>query len=487
MRNIKARLFIEGDIITYGYGGFYQAPKGWGMDLAYFRRSDFSWFSFGNGHIEEYILQRAESEYKSGRLKEMFLPKFFAHLAHVCQYEWQFEQSRTLFEYCRAKYASFKRYENFTQFAGECIGGSGGMHPGRLLDVVKERVAVMMKVSPDEVLRSQRGLIARHAADVLKRVLERTFGDADAHYLFQKIQKAGKGQISLILDGSEKNFLLTAAFEGMIGNFFDQRMKAYTAPEYVKEALRSLNVESNPDKNIREARRDTLRAFKQMHSELPELLSVMRLPIFIATSNNANYFRNFFNTIPLYVARGMDELQEYQVFGLCMYEPYYQGGIIATRGGREYPRFWHTLVEETSHLADGPTDRMRMLGHHRYSGTKAFNDAYLQDRAGNPPWARAGTLGVKEWAQAMTLRKLNHLAVWRAKGRIESFEATMDFDHYLPEQRNAEVFAALPIVERAVGKRVARKVMPQLFAYYDSAYLEGLRAEVRDLKKRVKD
>jgi hypothetical protein len=157
-----------------------------------------------------------------------------------------------------------------------------------------------------------------------------------------------------------------------------------------------------------------------------------------------------------------------------------------TRGGREYPRFWHTLVEETSHLADGPTDRMELTGHHRYSGTKAFSAAYEKDRAANPPWARAGVLAQKEWGQAMTLKKVNLYTMWRAGKRIAAYDATMDFDHYLPEQRNAEVFAALPIVERAAGRRLARRIMPKLFEYYDRVYLPALRAELKELKARIR-
>lgn len=485
LSNIKARLFIQGDLIIYGYGGFYQQPKGWGMDLAYFRRSDFKGL-LARKNIENYIQGRVQALVKSGLAHEQFLPRFMAHLMHVCMHEWHYEQARVLFEFARVKIPAFKRYDDFNQFAGECMGGTQGTSPDALLAVVKERVNAMANLPIEKIIHSKRGLIARHATDVLRRVLEATFGSTDGTYIFNKVKDEGGADISLIMDGTEKNYLLSKAFYTQIQDFYAKRMKAYTEPKYVHEALRTLKVEKNSDTRIKRARRDAVRGFKEIHPELRALLAVLRMPIFIAVDDNANFFRNFFNTIPLFVAKGMDELQEYLVFGLCMYQPAYQGGLIVTHGGRSYARFWHTLVEETMHLSDGPTDRMTLAGHHRYSGKKAFRIAYEQDKALNPPWASNNVLGPKEWAQSMTLKKFSSLRAAYIKKRVEKFEATMDFEHYRPRERDAEVFAALAIVERAVGQRVMKKIMPNLFAYYTQDYMQGLASEVDFLKDKVK-
>ena len=37
-------IFVEGEMVVFGHGGFYEKPKGWGLDLCYFHKREFEWW-----------------------------------------------------------------------------------------------------------------------------------------------------------------------------------------------------------------------------------------------------------------------------------------------------------------------------------------------------------------------------------------------------------------------------------------------------------
>jgi hypothetical protein len=67
----------------------------------------------------------------------------------------------------------------------------------------------------------------------------------------------------------------------------------------------------------------------------------------------------------------------------------------------------------------------------------------------------------------------------RLQKRIATYDAALDFRHYEPQEQMVEMFAALPVIEKAVGRVMARKVLPHMFAYYDQHYRKGLKAELK--------
>ena len=479
---LKSQIHVQGDFLVYGYGGFSAYPKGWGLDIAYINRS-LATGLFGKRNLKKIIAYEVERTVNSGIATAFFVPGFIRRLKHVATYEWHFEKSRILFEYARASFPQFKRYADFQAFANECIGAVYGRTPMELEQIVRGKVANYFTGNMEKVISAQSYLSQRHAEDVLKRVFIEMLGATDGIALFQKaLRLNGDAPLSLNPDTFFRSFFVSDRFVEMLKEWHWEKIRHWSQPEVIEEEIRNLRWPEADKRVIAKARKETQKALTTIRPALCELLFLLKLPIFIATDENANFFRFFFEGIPMSVVKNEEEMQEYTVYGLCMYQPYYRGGVIVTHGGRKPQRFWHTLVEEISHLSDGPLDRAQGRGRHRYSGSPEFAAAQAADRAAIGPWNRTGILGAKEWGQTLTLIHINPLTRARVQKRIEAYEATLDFDHYAPNERDAEIFAALPIIERAAGKRLVRRVMPNLFQFYDTVFEQRLKAEIQDLK-----
>jgi hypothetical protein len=463
--------------MTYGLGGFSTYPKGWGLDIAYINHA------ISKSTAQKIITQEIERSVKTGITTSFFIPAFLRRLKHVATYEWHFEKCRILFEYAHASFPQFKRYKNFQAFANECIGAVVGRSPMELEEIVRGKVSAFFTGNMEKVIESQSYLNQRHAEDVLKRVFIEMLGTEEGLSLFNKARNMNGDQpLSLNPDKFYRSFFVSERFVEMLRAWHWEKMQHWSKPEIIAQEIKTLRWPDRDKKTITKARSDTMRSLKTLRPALCELLYALQLPIFIATDKNANFFRYFYGTIPMTVMKDEEEMQEYTVFGLCMYQPHYRGGVIVTHGEKTKERFWHTLVEEISHLSDGPTDRGHGTGHHRYSGSREFEQALKADRAAITPWHRNNALGIKEWGQALTLLRINRFTRARLQKRIEAYDAALDFDHYARDERNAEIFAALPIVERALGKSLARRVMPNLYNYFDTIYLPGLRQEITEYK-----
>ena len=482
LSKLAPQIHIQGDFVTYGLGGFSTYPKGWGLDIAYLNHNLFRW-PYGSSTVQKIIVAEVARTVTSGIATSFFIPAFLRRLKHVATYEWHFEKSRILFEYAHASFPQFKRYKNFQAFANECIGAVVGRSPMELEEIVRSKVGAFFTGNMEKVIESQSYLNQRHAEDVLKRVFIEMLGTEEGLALFNKARALnGTAPLSLNPDKFFRSFFVSEQFVEMLRAWHWQKIQHWSQPDVIAQEIKTLRWPERNTKTIRKTRRDTIRALGTVRPALCELLYALQLPIFIATDKNANFFRYFYGTIPMSVMKDEEEMQEYTVFGLCMYQPHYRGGVIVTHGEKTKERFWHTLVEEISHLSDGPTDRGHGSGHHRYSGSQEFEAALEADRATIAPWHRNNALGIKEWGQALTLFRVNRFARVRLQKRVEAYDAALDFDHYARGERNAEIFAALPIVERALGKSLARKIMPNLFGYFDSVYLPGLKKEIAEYK-----
>ena len=466
--------------MAYSLGGFFAYPKGLGLDIAYINRNLFAW-PFGKNTVQKIIAEEVERNVKSGIATSLFLPAFLRRLKHVATYEWHFEKCRILFEYAHASFPQFKRYKNFQAFANECIGAVNGRSPMELEEIIRSKVRAFFTGDMEKVIEAQSYLNQRHAEDVLKRVFIEMLGVEEGLALFNKARALnGDAPLSLNPDKFYRSFFVSEKFTEMLRVWHWEKIQHWSKPEIFAQEIKNLRWPERNKSAIAKARRETMRALKTLHPALCELLYALQLPIFIATDANANYFRYFYGSIPMSVMKDEEEMQEYTVFGLCMYQPQFKGGVIVTHGGKTKERFWHTLVEEISHLSDGPTDRGHGRGRHRYSGSREFETALEADRAIITPWHRNNALGIKEWGQALTLLRINALTRRRIMKRIEAYDAALDFDHYAKDERNAEIFAALAIVERALGKSLARKVMPNLYHYFDTVFVPGLKKEVAE-------
>lgn len=470
-------IHIQGDFLSYGIGGFSEYPRGWGLDIAHLNRGQFGgWFG---ADAPRYLTAECQRTAQSGILSALFVPAFVRRLYYLAQVERTAEQCRVRFEYARASIPSFRRYPDFVAFARECIGAVYGRTPKELLSIIEQRIEPFWNVQMERSIKAQmEATEPRHAQDILRRVCIECGGSDAGLKLHKQVLEAFGGRIASLsqLMPMRKESVLTA-----LKAWHWQQCQHWSDPAVIAAEWKQKRWPQANAALVRRASRDTREALASLPRALCELVGALELPIFVATDENANFFRFLHGSVPLAFVKDQEELQEYTVLGLCMYQPYYRGGIIVTHGGRKPGRFWHTLAEELSHLTDGPTDRGGCMGHHRYSGSAAFAEALVADRAALTPWQRNKALGVKEWGQALTLAGINRFTRARVMRRIEAYDAALDFDHYAPEERNAEIFAALPVVEKALGKRLARRMMPNLFHFLETHCYPALRREIADL------
>lgn len=472
-------IHVQGDFVTYGLNGFSHYPRGFGLDIAYLNKSDFAG-ALKRGKALGYILSEAERTVKSGIASDFFVSSFVGRIQHIALYEWHYEKSRIVFEYCKSTFPQFRHYQDFEQFAKECLGAVHARTPMELEAIVREKTNAFLKGKMDSVAEAQPYLLRRHAEDVLKRVFIEMLGGNDGLALFRMaLEEAGDAELTLHPDKFRRSYFMSKRFGELLKNWHWQAIQAWITPEKIKEELKLLRW---PEAKKTRARNDTLATLDELPKPLLELLYRLQIPLFVATDNNANFFRFFHSGLPLSVVKGETELQEHTMNGLCSYRPFYRGAIIVTHGGMRKERFFHVVMEECTHFSDGPRDRWAFIGGHRYSSTREFDAAYRADRSKIPAWDRTGVLGAKEWGQTLTSLRVNPITRTRAQKAIETYEATLAFDHYPADERAAEIFAALPIIQRAIGRRLARKVLPNLFGYYDRVYVSGLAEECRSFR-----
>lgn len=479
---LKPLIHVEGDFLTYGLGGFSTYPKGFGSDVSYLNRSAYSGL-LGRRAMVRKIAADAVQKVETGIASEFFVSSFISRIRHMALYEWHFEKCRIFFEYCKATFPQFRSYADFNQFAASCIGGLPGITPMDLENIIRERTRAFFRGDMDEIVERQPYLLQRHAEDVLRRVFIEMMGPESGLFLYNEaIKQLGERPLSLKPEHFSRSYFVSSGFVELLKTWHWNSIRSWVNPETIRGQMQQLEWPEAPKAPIRTARRDMLKTLAQLPRPLLQLIWRLQVPLFVATADNANFFRFFHSGLPLAVMKNEDDLKEYVMHGLSVHRPYYQSAIIVTHGQKTPEKFFHVVAEECTHFADGPVDRWSFKGGQRYSATSAFDEAYRADRSNIPPWDRTGILGAKEWGQYLTQRKVNRLTRARVQKRIEAYEATLNFDHYPKEERAAEIFAALPILERALGRALARRMLPNLFAYYDKTYLPALYAESRDLK-----
>lgn len=471
---LKPLIHVQGGFLTYGLHGFSDYPKGFGLDIAYLNRG------MGRSAMLKTILAEAARTVESGIASEFFVTSFIGRIRHMALYEWHFEKCRILFEYAKSNFPQFRAGGDFNDFAASLLGGRLGITPMEMEAQVREKVRAFFKGDMDKVVEQQPYLLQRHAEDVLKRVFIEMLGADDGLKLYNTaLAQLGNTPLSLNPKKFYRSYFVSEEFTSLLKNWHWQAMQRWINQETIAAEIRTMRFPKAAKEPVRKARRDTLSNLGQLPRPLLDLLWRLQIPLFVATDENANFFRFFHTGLPLAVMKDEDDLKEYVMYGLCAHRPYHRGTVIVTHGGKTKERFFHVVAEECTHFADGPVDRWTFRGGQRYSATAEFDAAYQADRATIPPWDRTGVLGAKEWGQYLTQRRINRVTRARVQKRIEAYEATLAFDHYPKEERAAEIFAALPILERALGSSLARKTLPNLFGYYDKIYLPALSAEQR--------
>lgn len=229
------------------------------------------------------------------------------------------------------------------------------------------------------------------------------------------------------------------------------------------------------------AKSDTLKETRKgLPASLCKLMRRLSIPVFVATGADLGYFRDFHQPGFL-VYKQTGTMHRMTGLGLCVHRSAARGGVFLTHNRAQPERFVHTLLEECTHFADGPKNRQTMQGGARYSDTPQFAAACAADMALHGPWQNAKALTLREWGLLLTQMRVSPRRVAKLQRRIEAYGATLDFRHYDPSEILAESFAALPVVERALGKKLARQVMPHMFGYYEQAYRAGLDEELKGL------
>lgn len=480
---MRQRIYAEQDMIVFGYGGFYEQPKGFGLDLCYFSREEFG-FLKSRKAIAKAVFAAIGARYNTGVLAQWFAPGLRSRFQRLVEDEWYYWRAELLYVYARAKLPSMKQFATFEHFAQICIGGKKFCTPEELFTATYNHISRLTPEDLNLMLRGQHYVLSSQLEASITRDLKTLLGEVAGEQLYTAIRNSCVSDPGLqeTMEGfMGVLFANMAAQKAMIAwhqHYFSQ---LFAQPKRIMQTARRLKVKSTMRKESKAAIRDVKRALTHFPYETRALLAAYDIPIFVAHSEDLSWFNHFHEPGSL-VHKQDGKLHQMVGLGLCAYKTHASGAILVTRGGRNYERFWHTLAEECTHFADGPANRMTLQGRHRYSGTKEFRQAFEADKASHAPWRNSGVLGAKEWGFILVQRKTPERQRARIQARIEQYEATLNFEHYPQAERMAENFAALPIIEEAVGGKLARVVLPNLFAFYDTVYKPGLKAETAALK-----
>lgn len=470
-------------MVVFGYGGFYERPKGWGLDLCYFRKSEFRrWF--GRGRIMRRIRAALEEEVQTGRLMEGFVPQFLRRLQKQVVPEWHMDRAELMFQSAKPRVPSLARYEDFPSFVRMALGGRPFATPQELERRVHEYLSHLMPGGdPLEWVENQTYLLFGYLQKAIERDMCELLGSRQGEWLFRQLleQAPHDPRGAETLDGFIRALFLNDQAVRLIaqwhGGYFRRLLQQQKS---IRKSARKLRV-TRPDARAKQAEKAVLRGMKDLPPELGALVARLQVPLFVATGNDLFFFREFHKPGFL-IHRQSGTLHQMVGLGLCVHRTHARGGIFVTHQAEQPARFRHTLMEECTHFADGPTDRETLEGGYRYSGTEEFRKAFEADLALHETWRSNKVLGAREWGMILAQKRYSAQKIAKAQQGIEEYGAAMDFLHYAPAERLAETFAALPVIEKAVGRRMARAVLPHMYAYYDRRYRLGLQEELEEYR-----
>lgn len=477
-------IFVEGEIVVFGHGGFYEKPKGWGLDLCYFHKCELAWWR-GRKPLMRRIGRALAEETRTGRMASAFAAQLIKQLQHRILHEWHYDRADLMFQAAKTTVPSLARYTDFPNFVQMVLAGRPFSTPEELEARVKE---YLMTVQPGkDPLRQVEGqtyLLFGFLQRAMEQEMSELLGKRQGDALFKQLQEIAPTppREARSLDGFIQALLLHPKAQEMLADWhrgYFSRLER--RKKQIWQTLRRLRVELGDRLAVR-ARRAVRRESRSLPSELLRLMRHLNVPVFVATGGDLSFFRAF-HQLGWLVYRQTGKMQQLVGMGLCIHRSHARGAVFITYRPDALPRFCHTLLEECTHFADGPVDRVRLQGHDRYSGTPEFHAAFAADYALHAPWRNSRSLGVREWGLVLTQLHYPARRTAALQKQIEAYGATFDFGHYAEEERMAEIFAALPIIERAVGRRVAHHVLPHMFAYYENQYRKGLQREATEISR----
>lgn len=476
---LSSQIFVEDDIVVFGYGGFYEQPKGFGLDICYFHKKEFGFFRSRNALIKR-LRQEIQLQVNGGRLMEGFIPQLVSRWKHLLTHEWHYDRAELMFQSIKMLVPSLAKYEDFPAFVKMVIGGKAFVTPAELEAETQGYIERIARKNVASGIYTQQYLLFNYLEKAIEKDMCELLGERQGKALFQALRKSCKtdpGTAANLQEFMTILFMNSTALT-LLADWHEQYFMAQSQQiERIEKTLKKLKVFSQNQRKKEKMRKAILNGFRYLPKEVANLLIAMRVPLFVATGEDLFYFRQFYEPGFL-VHRSTGKLHQMVGLGLCQYRPHATGAIFVTAGGERTPeRTWHTQAEECTHFTDGPTDRERLRGGHRYSSDRRFHAAFEQDKTRYGSWQNAKALTAREWGHILLQMQIGARERAKIQARIEKFDAAIDFLHYAENERMAETFAALPIIERAVGTTLARRALPSIFAFYDSVYLPGLREE----------
>lgn len=477
---LSSQVFVQGDMVVFGYGGFYEQPKGFGLDICYFHKSEFGLF-----RSRRRLLARIRAEtlrqVTQGHMIEGFIPQLISRWKRLLIHEWHYDRAELMFQAVKTLVPSLRKHDDFTSYVKLMMPGRAFCTAEELEGETRRHLEHLTRQDPLQSVQTQQYLLFNYLSKALAADMRDLLGEAQGEALWDELYAACAGDPCLAesLEAFMEKLFLNPTSVNLLADWHRQYfLRQASQPEKIEKTLNKLKVIRQEKRLVGRAKRDILAGFADLPREVAELLVSLRVPLFVATGADLHYFRHFHEPGYL-VHRETGTLQPMIGLGLCLYRRRATGGIFVTWGGRKPERVWHTLAEESTHFADGPVDRESARGGNRYSSSPAFEAAFAEDLSRYPNWQHSKVLGAREWGQILLHRRISTRRRARIQRRIEDYGAELDFLHYERQERMAETFAALPIIEKAVGGRLARKVLPSLFRYYDQVYLPGLKGETK--------
>jgi hypothetical protein len=476
------QIFVEGDMVVFGYGGFYDRPKGWGLDVCYFHKKEFAWWR-GRAALKSRLKKALNAEIDSGRLANAFVSQFTQRIERLVRHEWHYDRADLMFQSAKTAITSLVRYEGFPAFVKVAIAGQAFCTPLELEQRTHEYLqAISPQYDPLPAIASQNYLLFGFLLNAIKADMVALIGIEQGEWLFNRLLDVAPEppRNAADLDAFLHCFLLHPYAQNVLLQWHHHVFSPMLGQtKAIFAVLKKMKVVRTNKSLAIQAKKAVMREAKQsLPAELLALIKTLSTPVFVSTKSDLGFFGEFHQPGYL-VYRQSGTMHQMVGVGLCVHRDYARGGIFVSYDQNAYERFCHTLIEECTHFADGPQNRETLQGTARYSGTPEFAAAFAADYAHYAPWQSNKALGVREWGMILTQLHVGAKKIERLQKRIATYDAALDFRHYEPQEQMVEMFAALPVIEKAVGRVMARKVLPHMFAYYDQHYRKGLKAELK--------
>ncbi|MBM3618179.1 MAG: hypothetical protein FJX23_06485, partial [Alphaproteobacteria bacterium] len=182
---LAQQIFVEGDMLVFGHGGFYERPKGFGLDVCYFHKSEFSAFR-SRKPLMARIRKAMDERLEDRRMVEEFIPQLMNRWRRLLTHEWHYDRAELMFQSVKTLVPSMRKYDDFQSFARQnLMGGRPFLTP---LELESEMLGYMERVVRQDgnaAAFTQQYLLFNYLERAIEKDMLEMFGQKAGEWLFR--------------------------------------------------------------------------------------------------------------------------------------------------------------------------------------------------------------------------------------------------------------------------------------------------------------